>query len=544
MTLKELVLCFPAELHAAVFGDGMRDVPFTAIRFWDKELCGDCLYIAQAGDLGECPDQDGLPPLIVIENCPYSESWKTRYSGGILTLSGQVSPMQVYNILENSVFSAPKAMLKIPSVIEAMTSGSSGNLIQRISELIDAPVAMLDSDLRPLAVSEFDELTYRRFSVALKKGYYYDIGIKPHLFYNKISAKAPGSSMITSLKDCDSAQIELFCPIKADSGHSVVTGYLYAFFLQKEDALRSTPLLNYLSKLLIREFWPDRIPRIPGTESNILYVVRRILDTSLSDNLAIEALLKGMGFSCKNNLCVVTIIPSDSWDRSPMHRTSTGYLINIFSELFESSVVCMYNSTMMILLQSNELPVLPEAKKRQMNRLLLEHQCFAGISDTFHCLDNSLKYYYERSISAALAVAALPTDLRYAEYAQVSLRHIIHNLVSVSNGTGLSGILHYLVDPNLIRLVERDALHNTNYVKMLRCYWGLNRNISAICSCLHIHRSTLFYRLNKISEILQQDINDYNNILQLSVGFALLEAFRIIPPEQFVAQSPEEDTPE
>lgn len=324
----------------------------------------------------------------------------------------------------------------------------------------------------------------------------------------------------------------------------MVTGYLYAYFLQKKDALRNRPLLNYLSKLLIREFWPDRIPRIPGTESNILYVVRRILDTSLSDNLAIETLLKGMGFSHKNNLCVVTIIPSDSWDRSPMNRTSTGYLINIFSKLFENSVVCMYNSTMMILLQSNEMPILPESKKQQLNQLLIEHQCFAGISDIFHCLDNSLKYYYERSISAALAVAALPANLRYAEYSRVSLRHIIHNLVSVSNGTGLSGILHYLVDPNLIKLVELDALHNTNYAKMLRCYWGLNRNISAICSYLHIHRSTLFYRLNKISEILQQDINDYNNILQLSVGFALLEAFRIIPPEQFFTSDGEADPQE
>ena len=77
--------------------------------------------------------------------------------------------------------------------------------------------------------------------------------------------------------------------------------------------------------------------------------------------------------------------------------------------------------------------------------------------------------------------------------------------------------------------MEYDKAHESDNLYTLCCYWQLNRDIGRICKFLHIHKNTLYYRLRKIASILRQDINDYDNFIQLSLSIAILENLGSIP---------------
>ena len=80
-----------------------------------------------------------------------------------------------------------------------------------------------------------------------------------------------------------------------------------------------------------------------------------------------------------------------------------------------------------------------------------------------------------------------------------------------------------LCHEKLLLLYTYDAEQNTDYVKTLRTY--LDSQLNAVHSArqLFIHRSTLLYRLNKIKEILESNLEDPDELLYLSLSLRLLD---------------------
>ena len=109
---------------------------------------------------------------------------------------------------------------------------------------------------------------------------------------------------------------------------------------------------------------------------------------------------------------------------------------------------------------------------------------------------------------------------RWTDFRAVSLLAIQSN--------NYASAIHFC-DPALIELVEYDKSHESDNLYTLCVYWQLNRDIGRICNFLHIHKNTLYYRLRKIAGILKQDINDYDNFIQLSLSISILESMGSIP---------------
>ena len=61
----------------------------------------------------------------------------------------------------------------------------------------------------------------------------------------------------------------------------------------------------------------------------------------------------------------------------------------------------------------------------------------------------------------------------------------------------------------------------TDFLKTLEIYLKSNCNWTESKKLLHIHGNTLTYRLNRISEILNMDIKDYQDRLRLQIAFEI-----------------------
>ena len=80
-----------------------------------------------------------------------------------------------------------------------------------------------------------------------------------------------------------------------------------------------------------------------------------------------------------------------------------------------------------------------------------------------------------------------------------------------------------LCQEKLLALLEADAEKGTEYFKTLRVYLENERNLSETAQALHVHRSTLQYRIDKIHETLALSLDDPNLRLYLLNCFHMLE---------------------
>lgn len=75
----------------------------------------------------------------------------------------------------------------------------------------------------------------------------------------------------------------------------------------------------------------------------------------------------------------------------------------------------------------------------------------------------------------------------------------------------------------LLELKEQDEKNHTEYMQTLKVYLEQHLSATQAVRELFIHRSTFLYRLEKIKEILQSDLEDAEEIFYLELSFRLLE---------------------
>ncbi len=82
-------------------------------------------------------------------------------------------------------------------------------------------------------------------------------------------------------------------------------------------------------------------------------------------------------------------------------------------------------------------------------------------------------------------------------------------------------IMEEYYDKTIRPLSEYDQKNNSDLSVVLRSYLNHNGSVKETADELYVHRNTINYKLNKISEILDIDLSLLSSRLQLSVGFML-----------------------
>jgi hypothetical protein len=84
-----------------------------------------------------------------------------------------------------------------------------------------------------------------------------------------------------------------------------------------------------------------------------------------------------------------------------------------------------------------------------------------------------------------------------------------------------------LCSHKLLILREYDKTNHTDLFHTLKIYLELERNVLQTARALYIHRSTLFYRLERIQKIAQVNLDDSKERLLLRFSFYILEENKI-----------------
>lgn len=139
----------------------------------------------------------------------------------------------------------------------------------------------------------------------------------------------------------------------------------------------------------------------------------------------------------------------------------------------------------------------------------------AGSSDVFYSFP--LLGGYFRQASAALEIGLECDETLWSfRFSQYALRYILKY-----GCTEMPPEL--LCSKSILALSEYDAQNNTTLYETLRTYLAQNLNAVQTARALFIHRSTFFYRLDRIKSIIKVDLEDEMQRFYLHLSFLLLE---------------------
>ena len=246
-------------------------------------------------------------------------------------------------------------------------------------------------------------------------------------------------------------------------------------------------------------------------EDDIAGIFQTILKNRAADYMEMSRRLSVHGWSSQHTyLCLIlqlTYLNQKNLSTNAICHYIKRKFPQSASFVFEGEIVTFFNMTLL------------DADTEQVGSVL-----------TYFIRDSYLKAGYSRCVKGHMyfrrqfiqARTALDVGSRNKPYVwihhfdQVALTYIMEQ---VTRRLPASMICH----ENLLKLKETDEENKSEYMKTLRTYLDENLNATRAAEELFIHRSTFLYRLEKIKEILQSDLDDPDEIFYLNFSFRLLE---------------------
>lgn len=168
--------------------------------------------------------------------------------------------------------------------------------------------------------------------------------------------------------------------------------------------------------------------------------------------------------------------------------------------LYDDQLVFFVNKTRM---KSRSLE---EALKRAARKC---NGCI-GYSDVFQGFDHLAIYYRQASLTAEYAIKAQKTRV-VLSYQRVCMPYILQNMLKEVSA-------EFITHPAVKVLERYDQENHTEFLKTLYCYLKNERRTQETVKELFIHRNSLLYRLERIQEITEFRMEDYQERMRMLIS--------------------------
>lgn len=238
-----------------------------------------------------------------------------------------------------------------------------------------------------------------------------------------------------------------------------------------------------------------------------------LLNGKVNDRLQMKLRLQSIDRTLKEDLYVLTVrrIGSKGIEAAvPLIEQS------VIRRFFPGSISVIYRNDVVLLVSRSAGESLTVDDEEFLSLMDASHMK-VGISEVFHD-PMQMRKYYEQSIKAIELGEHLTSAKSPYHYNPLSL---FHALEICSKEISLRDLCHPLVATLNGSHDEGDQ----ELLKTLYLWLFCERDVDRITRILHIHRSTLSYRIRKIKDMLGNDMSDGELVFHLMFSFKLIEYY-------------------
>jgi sugar diacid utilization regulator len=190
------------------------------------------------------------------------------------------------------------------------------------------------------------------------------------------------------------------------------------------------------------------------------------------------------------------------------------YISQTLESLLYGCVSLEYQYTIVSYVRFLDYPNAFAESLQVLERFLSNSEFRVGASNVF---DDFLcaRYYYQQACCAIETGKELDPNRKIYNFSDFALTYMIKNRAG-----GLP--VEYVCHPGLLRL-KKESTSDVNYWETLQVYIQNGMNAVQTAKDMYLHRSTVQYRLSKISKILEADLNDTRQLQYLIYSMNLME---------------------
>jgi len=490
--------------HPKAFLTDDPESKFTQVRLYYPEiekLSENYLYVADYSNLSLLKDDQIKINFI----CPNTQNVNSAVKSiNLITLDGVLSVNSLFNLIQD-IFEKYKLwnqrMLNI--ILNDCSYDSYHELLNIGAEMLDNPIALFDYSLTLLmhsgALPEgFSERTWEEinnfsydnienYSINNKKKMLRDLSQKSAPFLTKTEKY---TQLISNLYI---EETMVGCLNLIDINKPITAGQIY--------------LANHITNLVEAIIYKIKDSYYyPNHDS----IIDKMLKGHYVERKMVQYHLEKINFKL-NDAFYIIVYDNLLKDYSALHK-AYHYQIQLF---FPHSITIPFEEHLVMLIKADNYSPAHLSKFKEFTDFLTSIGVKCGVSLEFNdFLD--LKYYFRQAISAireGKEKGITDPCLFYKEYFTEDL---VHSLKKI---TSLQSYCH----PQVVRLNKHDKELSSEYIKTLYIYLLHGRNLTDAAETLNIHRNTLTYRLSKINELLNIDLNDNNQLFHILVSCRLVE---------------------
>lgn len=239
------------------------------------------------------------------------------------------------------------------------------------------------------------------------------------------------------------------------------------------------------------------------------HIFHDLLNETISSSVLYER-IQSQNISIEDDIYVMAI------DISEFDKTykTLQYFRNSLDEIIRDGKSVIYDNYIVIIIMHKSNTYLSKREINEINSFCLKKKLFAGISKCFHDI-SELKFHFKQAVTALILNRKLRKTYKLSFYEEFTTEHMID--IASKNIE-----LKQFCNESLLKLIDYDESNNTTFASTLHEYLIQERNLAHTAKALHIHRNTLIYRINKIQEIINHNLEDSNYRFNLLFSFKIL----------------------
>ena len=467
------------------------------------------IYYCKWSDLQELT---ALPEITVIlwDDRPTvadnDDSFLSSLSGGLI-FRNQEEYFACLDCFENCYLTAYRTDEQLAKISDSIYhNGGIQVLANQIASLFHYPINIVDNSFTVIASSDNFEFFSEDLARDNQSGF-----IPPQVIkdLNIASRRRHSQQSKTIVINHVGGQFQnYFTPIVF---HDIALGYFSVFLPPAENL---SPLLKqYLSKVAtLLGVYMQRSDFSRSSRSNYYTT---LLSSLLSENSSLndvkEERFQAFGYKM---LPYKYIFVVDIAQENPEDYV-LGDLSNAFKRIFGNCIYTIQHNQIIYLASYATLAYDMDSIVEQCeNQLVSTPYVHIGVGSPFTVLAEARGHLLEAraAIDTAIMFHARNHVFFYDHY---RLMHMVQTL-------GQHTDIRMFSLPQLKQLQEYDTHHNTNLLYTLYVYTQCIGDVSHVCEQLHIHRNTLYFRINKIIELTNLNPHNADQNAMILISFNIM----------------------
>lgn len=407
--------------------------------------------------------------------------------------------------LIDKMMSYHQLQLKKEKLFNSLRQGQSLNdLLKIVYKFINNPITVVDSSYSILAsypkVVDERNLEIKNNRLTIKNVF------SQNMKDNKITEKIYHSIYPFTVKVEDFPYDWTFESVRINQA---VVGYLCVRGINKDFSDEDLEIIHELSRIISIALQKDSSFSNPkGIKHNHFF--RELFLNHYDSEESIKNQLSLFGIKPDMYYYLIACDFIDSKDKI----LSPEYYCQQLVSILPNSITGIYNGIIITLVPTHFIRPYSDDNRDKLITFLEMNNMIATVSFIFTELMDSSTYFEQcqSMLSMIDSSTSCGSILLYGEYC---FRHITSIIDDPS-------IIISSIHPAMKFMKKYDEENSTEYLVTLETFLQKNRSAPAAAEALHIHKSTFFYRIEKMKSLFDIDINDADKMFAYEISLKIM----------------------